>query len=369
MARRVTVVEHRIRALIKYNYREIKSLLIAFGGLNLIIALSLYQSIRTSTNEWGSYDHDTFFLNGVVGTFRVAAVVIMAFFIIITIVQYTDIKNPGTYCFTASLPVRKESWLLSKLVIGLAMFLTSYIFMSLVCTVLYYCNYSKFSRINITSPYYTQLCQVDSLGNALIYLLYMYLLMIAVYLLFMLCQGLTGNIAAGLLLTAAILIAPRYILGTINNVMLVFNSIEMPHYDILHSISLDYLVTDVDHIIADDRNAAIDLSFVPARVITFTIINVIFGGFNMLTYARTDYSSQKLILNKTIEKIAILLTGIFAACLIPQINETKKHGFAVLIVLMTVVAVLTIFILLRYFRSEGKYDYLNNGKERRYEKI
>lgn len=357
------------KALMEYKLFQLLPLFAApiiFAGMAYFIIL--FNAADTGYTYWIDDTWSEFiFLENISSGCNLLTAVVIVFSVIIAMIGFEEFAKRESIEFLRSLPYARGKIWRTSYFLG-AGFITLLFIGLLVAT---FINY-QMTLYHVNEAYlcfsdYEAIREMDSMGNAMILILYHWIICMCIYSMAVFARVIMQNLFSAILTFLGILTfpyvlsiaiefigannSPAIIKGLINRLGIF--SVVFPERTCHTEILYENVIEKVDIVYYFPE---LDIAIIWAGMaILFTVL-----AYFM---AKSEQNSGKIGKNAIYENIFIFGAGIYVAMLIPAFGILEKMGKTKISILMIVVFVVTEIVLYRIFKAKGKYDYLNATQE------
>ena len=330
-----------MKALLKYRIKSVLPALIV--GIVVLIAAVVFVFVDFRILQNGPFGHDcgTLFLDRLSSNLMVLPYLLLALAIWMGMVLTKDYGNKERENFLDALPCKRSTRFLASIMPGVLYFLLTAIVLSIAICISHSVSYEYFRDMNMFSPYFEDVMECDSLGNALLVIWNSIISALMIFL----ATFFAGVVSRNKLVSVFILMA------------ICLFSVLVPEvkYGVLADISIYH-----------DAEYAYDTFFIVysdmwPKIITVGALSVMYGILSYIVAVKLKRESGKLIVNDVCERIGIIIAGIYGAFLVRFAMKVGEVNTAMVIIVMIMTFVIIVYGLNRLVTGKGKYGFLNTS--------
>lgn len=261
------------------------------------------------------------------------------------------------------LPFKNTSRYLVSYFAGAAYILLNFVIIAAAAMIHYERFYTLYSERNITSVFYIELMQYDSLGNGLVYILQMFLACLTVYTIAGFSRLITKYSAGASGYAFVIILFPIYVLNAAAQIIIRAANINFDFEKVISLFSV------FETMMSDNRSFGIsgeniyvyhfNLENQFGNIVGLTIITLFLVILGFVTQRFVDGTSGRQTCSVLYDRVMRIGIGIYIIVSIPIYKPFHDCSTAVLLTAMAIVFIIVELLLARYMGGTSKYDYMN----------
>ena len=350
-----------MKAILKYRLKAARPALIA--GLVILVAsvIALFVDFGGNTDRFGTFYMFRMYTN----TFGLP-IILMLLSVWLGMILTSEYGDKNTEDFFSGLPVKKKDRFLVSVMLGFGVLLVMGIMSVVAVCISHNVSYAQFAKINLRSEDYDIIVKLDGLGNAIARMVQMYMFAFFFYFIAVFAGVSSRDKKVAVLIIVLVLLFPL-VFGEIIGLLEKLFSTEMTVIKDLIEYGSSYQLLDTNAYCYINDTLFVCYENLLESIIVAGVMAVVFAilAFLMATVVNRNYG--KIVIGKALEKLFIVVIGIFAAGMIPMLLDVSNFDIGIVLVIMVAVFVLIVFLLHKLIYKNKKYSHLNAGEGKKNE--
>ena len=345
-----------MNALLKHKIKIVLPMLI-YGGLVTIasVVLAFVQIFQYSIYETS---FTTLYMDRFAYSFSFVPIALVPMAVAMGMILTQEYGNMEQEDFLAGLPYKRNSRFLISILPGVVFFLAYWIIVSIAVIISHTISRGEFGEIYLLSSSYESIMKMDGLGNALLRVTQIVTTLISLFFITVFASVSSRNVIVTIAVMICIPICPLFITNALDEVInikdvsLINDWVNYTSLSGLFEGAVYGKVSDVIYVYYE---------YSLARTIVSVISTVVWCILGYYYATKSDRIYGKFVVTKSLEKIFMIMTGIYAACMSVFISVSFDIGSEIKLIIMCIVFVVTEIVLYKIITDKGKYSFLNVG--------